>query len=133
MKNISKENIIIFDGECRLCNGVVTNILRFSPDKNFRFVAFQSWEGKTLLKANNFAVERLETVILIDEQGVHTHSDGFLKILSKIPKFQKVARLMTLVPKIIRDFIYTTAAKKRVQWFGKSKTCTIVFSSVQAN
>ncbi|MGB5819206.1 MAG: DUF393 domain-containing protein [Saonia sp.] len=127
METRTRESIIIFDGECNLCNGVVGWLLRFAPSNVFRFVAFQSVEGQGLLKKNSFPTQRLETVILLDENGVHTHSDGFLRIISKIPKWKLVAALLAFVPRIIRDTIYNLASKNRMKWFGKSKSCTISF------
>jgi predicted DCC family thiol-disulfide oxidoreductase YuxK len=128
MKQLITKDIIIFDGECNLCNGVVGWLLKFAPKDLFQFVAFQSKYGQGLLKANGFPTEELDTVILIDNDGVKTHSDGFLKIVSKIPKWQRVAALLAFIPRLIRDYIYKTASKNRVKWFGKSKSCTIDFN-----
>jgi len=122
-----KENIIIFDGECNLCNGVVGWLLKFAPADSFSFVAFQSTYGQQLLHTFGFPKKELTTVILIDESGAHTHSDGFLKIVSQIPKWKLVAALLAFIPRIIRDTIYNLASKNRVRWFGRSKTCTVSF------
>jgi len=127
MGETMQKDIIIFDGECNLCNGVVGWLLKFAPEDLFQFVAFQSSYGQQLLTKYGFPTEQLNTVILIDDDGVKTHSDGFLKIISKIPKWKKVAALLAFIPRLIRDFIYKTASKHRVQWFGKSKSCTIDF------
>ncbi|WP_350290970.1 DUF393 domain-containing protein [uncultured Croceitalea sp.] len=120
-------NIIIFDGECNLCNGVVGRLLKFTPSGSFNFVAFQSPYGQSLLHTFGFPKKELTTVILIDESGAHTHSDGFLKIIATIPKWKLVAALLAFIPRIIRDTIYNLASKNRVRWFGKSNTCTVSF------
>ncbi len=127
MDNLITKDIIIFDGECNLCNGVVGWLLKFAPKDLFQFVAFQSRYGQELLKIHGFPTERLDTVILIDSEGVKTHSDGFLRIVSKIPKWKRVAALLAFIPRMIRDFIYKTASKNRVKWFGQSNSCTIDF------
>ncbi|WP_350287098.1 DUF393 domain-containing protein [uncultured Croceitalea sp.] len=122
-----RQSVIIFDGECNLCNGVVGWLLKFAPKDIFEFVAFQSPKGQRLLQEYNFPTTALTTVILIDENGAHTHSDGFLEIVSKIPKWRLVAALLAYIPRIIRDTIYNLASRNRVRWFGKSKTCTVSF------
>lgn len=122
-----KENIIIFDGECSLCNGVVGWLLKFAPTDSFSFVAFQSSYGQNLLHTFGFPKKELTTVILINEAGAHTHSDGFLKIVAQIPEWRLVAALLAFIPRIIRDAIYNLASKNRIKWFGKSKTCAIGF------
>lgn len=127
MNNQIEKDIIIFDGECNLCNGVVGWLLKFAPQDLFQFVAFQSNYGQLLLEEMGFSTSQLDTVILIDENGINTHSEGFLKIISKIPKWQRVAALLAFIPRLIRDYIYKTASKNRLKWFGRSKTCTIDF------
>ncbi|TCK64675.1 putative DCC family thiol-disulfide oxidoreductase YuxK [Winogradskyella wandonensis] len=127
MTNQTQKDLIIFDGECNLCNGVVGWLLKFAPEDLFQFVAFQSAYGQQLLHQHGFPTKRLDTVILIDASGVKTHSDGFLKIISKIPKWKRVAALLGFIPRLIRDYIYKTASKNRVKWFGNSKSCTIDF------
>ncbi len=119
------KSIIIFDGECNLCNGVVGWLLRFAPEDIFEFVPFQSPKGQKLLKSHGFPTTALTTVILIDQNGAYTHSDGFLRIVEKIPKWRLVAALMAYIPRIIRDTIYNLASKNRVRWFGKSNACAI--------
>ena len=127
MKDQVSKDIIIFDGECNLCNGVVGWLLKFAPKDLFSFVPFQSPRGQELLKTHGFPTNALDPVILIDDEGVKTHSDGFLKIVAKIPKWQRVAALLAFIPRMIRDYIYKTASKNRVKWFGTSKSCTIQF------
>ncbi len=127
MELSSNKDIIIFDGECNLCNGVVGWLMKFAPKNLFQFVPFQSPRGQMLLKEYGFPTTQLETVILLDDQGVHTHSDGFLRVVSKIPRWKKVAALLAFIPRMIRDFIYRTASKHRVRWFGTSQSCTIHF------
>ena len=128
MMTKDQKDIIIFDGECNLCNGVVGWLMKFAPKDLFQFVAFQSSFGHSLLIAYGFNTDRLDTVILIDENGVNTHSDGFIRIISKMPKWKLVASLLAFIPRMIRDYIYRTASKNRIKWFGQSKSCTIDFN-----
>ncbi len=127
MKNQSGKNRIIFDGECNLCNGVIGWLMKFAPKEVFEFIPFQSPRGQEILIHFGFPTQQLETVILIDENGPHTHSDGFLRIVSKIPRWKLVAALLAFVPRMIRDSIYNLASRNRVKWFGQSKSCTINF------
>lgn len=127
MEHQETKDIIIFDGECNLCNGVVGWLLSFAPKNLFHFTPFQSPEGQALLRQHGFPTQQLDTVILIDEDGLKTHSDGFLKIIAKIPKWQRVAALLAFIPRLIRDGIYKLASRNRVKWFGKSSSCSISF------
>lgn len=126
MQNTTK-GIVIFDGECNLCNGVVGWLLKFAPPALFEFVPFQSPKGQDLLRRFHRPTHYLDTVILVEEDVMHTHSDGFLKIVGAIPKWKRVAALLAFIPRLIRDTVYKTASKYRVQWFGNAKSCTIDF------
>jgi len=127
MDSYFKKDIIIFDGECNLCNGVVGWLLKFAPQDLFSFVPFQSPKGQALLQEHGFPTQQLETVILLDENGVHTHSDGFLRVISKIDKWKRVAALLAFIPRMIRDSIYRLASRNRLKWFGTSHSCTVSF------
>ena len=122
-----EKQIVIFDGECNLCNGVVGWLLKFAPTDIFHFVPFQSPLGQHLLVEYGFPTHDLTTVILFDGSGSHTHSDGFLRIISKIPKWQPVGAFFAFIPKILRDTIYKIASRNRVKWFGKSNACSVSF------
>lgn len=117
--------IIIFDGECNLCNGVVGWLLRYLPANEFAFIPFQSSDGNELVNQHGFPTTQLDTVILIQDEKAFTHSDGFLKMVSYIPKYKLVAALLAFVPRFLRDTIYKIVAKYRIKWFGKSASCTI--------
>lgn len=125
MENSQGNSKIIFDGACNLCNGVVGWLLKFAPKHLFECIPFQSPKGQRLLQENGRPTNHLDTVILIDQDGLHTHSDGFLKIVSQIPKWQRVAALLAFIPRMLRDFVYKTASRNRVKWFGTSSSCFI--------
>ena len=129
METNNQKDIIIFDGECSLCNGVVGWLLKFAPSSTFEFVPFQSPKGQSLLRHYYWDTEQLDTVILIDTQGLHTHSDGFLRIVSNIPKWQRLAALLAFIPRLIRDFVYKTASRYRLRLFGTSSSCAITLGS----
>ena len=125
MYGIMEKSIIIFDGECNLCNGVVGWLMRAAHGDIFDFVPFQSNRGQQILNYNGLYLETLETVILFDKNGMHTLSDGFLRIIAKIPGWQFAAWFLNLTPRFVRDGFYKIAAKNRVRWFGKSGYCTV--------
>nr|WP_299000181.1 DUF393 domain-containing protein [uncultured Allomuricauda sp.] len=123
-----EKSVIVFDGECNLCNGVVGWLLKNADVDVFNFVPFQSNYGQEILRNNGFETDNLETVVLLDEKGVHTLSDGFLRILAKLPQWKSLATIFGWVPRFIRDSVYRLAAKNRVRWFGKSQFCTVNLS-----
>jgi len=124
MEQVNK-SVLIFDGSCNLCNGVVRWLLRVAPEDLFHFVPFQTEDGQRWLQHFGFPAHDLETVILIDNRTAYTHSDGFLRIVARLPRLKYVAALLGFIPRILRDHVYKVAAKNRVRWFGKSEHCAI--------
>jgi predicted DCC family thiol-disulfide oxidoreductase YuxK len=58
------EAIILFDGVCNFCNGMVDFIIRHDPEGYFKFGALQSDIGQALLKQYGMSQTDLDTLIL---------------------------------------------------------------------
>ena len=124
-----KEKIIIYDGLCNLCNGVVGWVFKNAPKDEFQFIPFQSRRGQELLHLNNFPTDRLDTVILFEGDSIYTKSGGFLKIMSKMPHWNLASKVLSLIPVLFRDTVYDIASRNRIKWFGQSTAmCTVNFS-----
>ncbi len=114
------ENVVIFDGDCNLCNGVAAWVMKRAKKDTFRFIPFESCEGQLLLERYQFPLDRLDTVIFVKRDIPHTLSDGFIKIIIELPRWRRLAVIVALIPSKWRDAVYRVAAKNRVQWFGSN-------------
>ena len=121
---------IIFDGECNLCNGIVGRLFTQLAGEQTSFIPFQSPEGQHLLAEHGFDLDRLDTVILIDDQGLHLHSTGLLRMLSLSDQWRPLASILLTVPRPLRDSFYKLAAKNRTRLFGSSNQCSIQLSAI---
>ena len=121
MKENFKMNsrIILFDGECNLCNRWVRFIIKKERKVFFQFAALQSEVGQNLLKKFNLYRKSFNTFYLIENNQCFSQSTAFLKVIDKLKWPWPVLYLCILIPKFIRDFIYDGVAKYRIQWFGK--------------
>ena len=114
--------IILFDGVCNLCNASINWIIDRDPKQIFRFASLQSEAARQLLPS----IETLpDSVILIDEEGVHTRSTAALRIARRLGFPWSLAVLATPLPAFFRDAIYKWIARNRYSWFGRSETCRI--------
>ncbi|WP_340203447.1 thiol-disulfide oxidoreductase DCC family protein [Ascidiimonas sp. W6] len=128
MYNSTNTPVLIYDGVCNLCNGVVEWALNAAPHKTFDFVPFQSQRGQQLLKKYNFPLERLDTLIYIEGDDITTHSDAFLRMTLLLPNYKWLGNTLKWIPSFLRNSLYKTASKYRIQWFGnRTKSCTVVF------
>src|SRR5262245_32950040 len=102
--------ILLFDGVCNFCNGVVNFVLDHDRQGRFRFAALQSDTGKRLLAEHGLADLPLSTSVLIEGGRAYLDSDGILRasILLGGP-FRLLAPLL-LVPRVLRNAAYRAFA-----------------------
>jgi predicted DCC family thiol-disulfide oxidoreductase YuxK len=117
--------IILFDGICNLCNGAVQFVIRHDPGEIFLFASLQSEAGQQLLKQYNLPATDFGSFTLVQDNKVYTKSTGALKVAKQIKGAWSSLSVFIIVPKFIRDAVYTWIAKNRYRWFGKKDSCMI--------
>ena len=115
--------IIVFDGYCNLCSSVVQFILKNDRKGIFRLLALQSEKTDLLKDKYPFDLKIPETVILIDGKKVLTRSEAVLGILKKLHFPLNLLWGLIIIPRFIRDPVYSWIAKNRYKWFGKRRSC----------
>jgi predicted DCC family thiol-disulfide oxidoreductase YuxK len=129
---MNKSSIILFDGICNLCNGAVQFIIRHDPDEKFQFASLQSESGQQLLKQYNLPSENYNSFLLLQDNKVFNKSTGALKVARQIKGAWKLLYIFIIVPKFIRDAVYTWIAQNRYKWFGKKDDCMIPTPQLKA-
>jgi len=115
--------VIIFDGVCNLCNGLVKFIIKRDKKKRFRFAALQSDYVKTIENNYELSLADLNTVILIKNGKIYTKSSAVLLIAIGLGFPYSLAICFFIIPPFIRNYVYGFVAKNRYRWFGKLDTC----------
>lgn len=113
--------IIFFDGECTLCTGVVQFILKRDKKNTFRFASLQGKAGRNLFLAED---QKDSFVLSIDEKK-YVKSTAVLKMFRQLGNGWQLLYPLILIPRCIRDSVYTIIAKNRYKWFGKRDSCWI--------
>ncbi len=124
MKN-DDSGIILFDGVCNLCNRFVKFIIVKDRLKKIHFSPLQKESTKELLRKFNIDFSKLDTVIYIKDEKVFAKSSAALHVLKDIGGIWKLFFVFIIVPKFIRDFIYSIVVRNRYRIFGKSDSCMI--------
>ena len=119
------DNIVIFDGVCNLCSSAVQFIINRDLEGKFKFAASQTAAGQELLNEFAISFDKLETIVLIKDDMVYFRSDAALNISKELSGLWKFMFCLKIVPRFIRDFVYTFIAQRRYQWFGKKDTCFV--------
>ena len=120
-----RKNILLFDGNCNLCNSTVKFIKKHDRQKQFSFVPLQSLQGETLLKTIGLPVGALDTVVYIRNEKYFLRSTAGLYIFKDIGGIWTLLFVLIIIPKSVRDFFYKLIAKTRYALFGSSHVCII--------
>jgi predicted DCC family thiol-disulfide oxidoreductase YuxK len=120
-----KPVLILFDGVCNLCNGVVQFIVRRDPKAKFKFASLQSEVGRSLLRQFNIDPDLLHSFVVIDNEVAFQRSDAVLCIANHLGGWWKILKPFNILPKFFRDAIYNMIAKNRYKFFGKKDSCMV--------
>ncbi len=115
--------ILLFDGVCNVCNASVDFVLKNDKSKSIMFASLQSSFGKELLEKYGLDSNELSTVVLIYKNKAFTKSSAVLQTAKIMGIPWNFLGIFFIVPKFIRDFLYTQFAANRYKWFGKKETC----------
>lgn len=116
--------LVLFDGECGLCDGVVQWVLRWDDKAQFRFVSAQSVLGQALWRQYRGESAELNTFLLFYDGQVFSHSTAALQLAKLLGRRWSIFRgLLIIVPRPLRDALYRWVARHRYQFFGRNPTC----------
>ncbi len=121
----TEPKLILFDGVCNLCNGFVDFVIRRDPNKHFRFGTLQSEIGQTTLKQHGLATKDFDTVLLVEGDRVWTKSTAALRVLRQLSGAWPLTYAFIIVPRMLRDAVYTLIGNNRYRIFGKSSSCRV--------
>jgi predicted DCC family thiol-disulfide oxidoreductase YuxK len=122
--------LLLYDGVCALCNGVVKFLLKHDQQEKLRYAPLQSTLGREIL--GRFGIRTfpdgvmLLTDALRPQERLYKRSDavaGALKLLSE--PWRLLGRLLLLVPRPLREFGYRIVARLRYRIFGRYDTCPL--------
>lgn len=116
--------IILFDGVCNLCNHSVQFILKRDKDQHFKFASLQSETGKQLIE--KYQIEpNMKSLVLIEENQYFLKSTAALRICRNLNGLWSILIILLIIPRPLRDALYTIIANNRYKWFGKSESCML--------
>ncbi|MAX79593.1 MAG: thiol-disulfide oxidoreductase [Crocinitomicaceae bacterium] len=117
--------VVLFDGYCNLCNGSVQEIIKRDPKGIFKLASLQSDIGIQLLKNSNINTDKVDSIVLVDHDGIYIKSTAALKIAARLAFPYFLLNVFSVIPKALRDLIYDWIARNRYKWFGKKNECWI--------
>jgi predicted DCC family thiol-disulfide oxidoreductase YuxK len=117
------DHIVLFDGVCNLCNGVVQFILRRDHRGRIHFASLQSAFGQAFLKKEGLPSDAFNSFIYIHRGKPFDRSSGFLQLMRDLGGVYRLFTVCLIVPKTLRDGVYNWVASNRYGMFGKRESC----------
>jgi predicted DCC family thiol-disulfide oxidoreductase YuxK len=128
--------IVLFDGECNLCAGVVTWVLDHEADHEIRFASLQSARGAALLRGVGMEapVADPDTIVVIEDGRGYLGADATIRIARHFRQpYRSIAGVgLGVLPKTVRDGLYGEVARNRYRWFGRRDQCFVPGREVQS-
>ena len=120
----SRECILIYDGECRMCVAAKTHLERWREKDGHRiaYLPYQSQEAEPWF-GNLPRPSRPDVVFLVAQDGtVYRGLDAFVELLPHLEKGRFLSNLLKLPPiRPLARLAYRLLARHRYRWFGAVK------------
>ena len=116
--------LIYYDGLCGLCDRFVQFVLRRDRAARYRFAPLQGSTARDRVPST-LDPETSQTVILEEGGRFRVRSDAALAILTGLDGAWRVAGLLRIVPRPLRDAVYDLVARHRSRWFGRRAECRV--------
>jgi predicted DCC family thiol-disulfide oxidoreductase YuxK len=124
-EELKYKTILLFDGYCNLCNSSVQFVLKHEKKEELYFTSLQSEAGIEILKEYSIDVNKVDSLVLIENNKAYIKSSAALKAAKYLKGLYPLLFSFIIVPPFIRNFVYDFIARNRYKWYGKSDTCMI--------
>lgn len=108
-----EQTILYYDGLCVLCNKSMRFIINRDRKNQFKIGFLDELKNQ----------DKQDSVVLVHKGIKYNYSNAVIKSLILIGGVYKLAALLFIFPKSLRDFVYKMIARNRYKWFGKHDTC----------
>jgi len=115
----------VFDGTCALCSGWVRFLLRRDRRAGFRFAAMQDRVGHDLLVRHGIDPADPVSFLLVDGDAAWHDSGGVIEVLRRLGGAWRVAGVLRIMPRVLRDRAYRLLARNRYRMFGRNAVCLV--------
>ena len=129
-EELNGRHVVIFDGVCHFCNSTVNFIIRRDEKGLFCFTPMQSDLAKELAGPYYLDKDGVDTLILIKNEKIYVRTNAALEIAKALSGYWFLLTVLRVIPRSVRDFLYTRFARNRYALFGKRTHCIVPTQAV---
>jgi predicted DCC family thiol-disulfide oxidoreductase YuxK len=123
------DQLLLFDGECAMCDATVQWVLDHDRQGVFSFAPLQGPTAKEIRARHPELPPTLDSLILVRQtprgEEVRYHSDAVLGLARGLGGAWRLAAALKLLPRFLRDPWYRMLARNRYRLFGKLEGCRV--------
>lgn len=120
----SSPAVILYDGECGLCDRLVQWVLPRDRGGHFRFAALQSEWARAALRRHALSTTDFDSIVLLENERVYLRSTAALRVLRRLPGW-RWTYVFVMVPPVLRDLVYGWIARRRKRWYPAPAACGV--------
>lgn len=118
--------VMLYDGECALCNATVNFVLDHDRYGLIRFAPLQSEVGQTYLKKFGLPTEDFQSYVIVEGEQFYLKSRAVQRMGDLMGgPWRFLAKVSKIIPRRLNDAIYDLGFRNRIRWFGKVKQCRV--------
>ena len=117
--------VVLFDGDCNLCNGWVRFVIKRDRGALIAFAPFESGIGRSMLEKHGLQNLARDSVVFIAQDDVYVRSDAVLQVATRLDGWWATTGLLRVLPKWWRDRCYDLVARHRYRLFGRRESCAL--------
>lgn len=121
----NQENLILFDGVCKLCNAWSNFIIRHDHKRMFKLASVQSPQGKAILAHFAYPTDYYDTMLVVRNGACFEKSDAFFAVMGELGFPWKALLVFKAIPTRLRNWLYDRIALNRYALFGKYDVCSL--------
>lgn len=117
--------IVVFDGECSLCNGFVAWLVQHDTRAVFAVAGSAGEVGAAAVRAAGLPERITASTLLVWDGRAYTMSDAVARVAKDLPWPWRAAALMRWVPRPVRDGVYRFVAARRPRTQADDPSCGV--------
>ena len=117
--------LVIFDGECALCNGFVAWLIRHDREASFLIAGSNGEVGRAALAAARLETSIAASTLVVWDGRAHLRSDAVARIAAGLPWPWRIASFIRAFPRRWRDGVYRCVAARRPRMEAEDPSCGV--------